>query len=271
MPLTPEEQRELATLKAEVAELEPVIRQAQQQPAERQRTKLIIEQPTAAMRNLAAKKTTAMDEIREYGGQLSEIGPQFSFREGIKSPEETRGSGSGFGELGPIAGAVGGAKIGSRFGVAGTVAGGIAGGVAGLIGPETFRAIQNSLGGWLESEDSTAQATAYGDVLLQLKELNALGALTGPDLSFLKSLLTDPTSAQGWAMGKDKLMRQIKHFTEELDSRIKTPDTRKGMSPEDADEAIDSYREEFRRQLDEKETGALRRPDDSLMTGRIRY
>jgi hypothetical protein len=59
---------------------------------------------------------------------------------------------------------------------------------------------------------------------LQFKEVQALGALAGPDLAIMEAAITDPFTLRGAYYGKDGLLGQIKQSRRLLMQRKQATD-----------------------------------------------
>jgi hypothetical protein len=62
-------------------------------------------------------------------------------------------------------------------------------------------------------------ASLVADLRLQLKEAQALGALTGPDIGLLDKMLADPTSLKGAVFGTNGLTKQLGEVRASLERR----------------------------------------------------
>lgn len=70
-------------------------------------------------------------------------------------------------------------------------------------GPQFF-------GSLIGSQESARLNTAYKALLLEVKNLGELGALTGPDYGILQDMITDPSTVQALHIGPQGLAEQIK-------------------------------------------------------------
>lgn len=77
-----------------------------------------------------------------------------------------------------------------------------------------------------------AQAQArMKNIQLQFKELQALGALAGPDLALMEAALTDPFTWRGAMYGREGLMGQIGEARRLIDVRRKAMAAQSGTAP----------------------------------------
>lgn len=67
-------------------------------------------------------------------------------------------------------------------------------------------------------------------IQLQFKEVQALGALAGPDLALMEAAITDPFTVKGAFYGKDGLMSQIKQARNLLATRRTATDASQGKA-----------------------------------------
>lgn len=75
----------------------------------------------------------------------------------------------------------------------------------------------------LVNPDARAEmGTAYNNMLMQAKEAYALGALTGPDMDTLQSIITDPASLKGAITSKAALKKQADALTKIMENVSKT-------------------------------------------------
>jgi hypothetical protein len=72
------------------------------------------------------------------------------------------------------------------------------------------------------------------NIELQFKELQALGALAGPDIEIIRQSLSDPFSASGAFYGREGLMSQIKRARELVKIRAEEVARSQGKSGSDA-------------------------------------
>jgi len=73
------------------------------------------------------------------------------------------------------------------------------------------------------SPDKRAEIeTAYNDMIVKMKDLAKLGALTGPDFDLMKSIITPPTSLKGALYGQEALQKQLDQVQKIIDRANKS-------------------------------------------------
>ena len=111
---------------------------------------------------------------------------------------------------------------------------------------DTMSALLGDYEKWLKANnprDPTVQMNPAGrasqqslmkNIQLQFKELQALGALAGPDLALMEAALTDPFTFKGAYYGKDGLMGQINQAKRLIDVRRQAIAAQGGNGPQKA-------------------------------------
>lgn len=86
----------------------------------------------------------------------------------------------------------------------------------------------------LDPTQRAEAASLVADLRLQFKEAQALGALTGPDISVLDQLLSDPTSGKAMVYGNEGLLAQLQQARQSVARRKAATDKITGAAPADS-------------------------------------
>lgn len=83
----------------------------------------------------------------------------------------------------------------------------------------------------IPTTDNRAVSSAYIGLLIEMKNLYQLGALSGPDYELMKGSVTDPNSKDGVALGVDGLLEQLKVVEAKMASARETLKTQYPNAP----------------------------------------